>query len=152
DVRHPDVGPVEGQSLREDAAAKVPSNAPSLARSLVTVLPPPPVLLFVTQMLAPSKPRVLGWPGTAKLVVWFASYQCRMATCLGFLVELVTSANAKPHQARARVARMIRRIVFDNKVQSPKWASEKQPMQLGDASTASRLSYYRCSPPRSLLL
>src|SRR5215472_276071 len=93
-------------------AAKVPKTAPSLARSFVTVCP----WWSVTQMLAPSKATPVGDCTTGKLVVRLAGYQCRIAICAGFLVELVTPpwASAEPHsQARARGARMLRRIAFD---------------------------------------
>src|SRR5215472_3623228 len=102
--------------------ANVPNRAPSLARSLVTLLEPG----STTQTLSPSKvtpnglrPRAVP---TGKLVVRLAGYQCRVATCCGFFVELVTPpwASAEPHiQARARETRMLERIAFDIKMQSP---------------------------------
>src|SRR5215470_3321702 len=88
----------------------VPKMAPSLARSLVTVCD----VLLVTQMLAPSKVTPRASCPTGKLVVRLAGYQCKMAICLGFLVELVTWASAEPHsQARTKGARIIKRIAFD---------------------------------------
>src|SRR5262249_41029313 len=78
---------------------KVPSMAPSLARTLLTPFEP-----FITQMLSPSKAMGPAPLGIAKLVVRLAGYQCRVATCWGFLDELITPtwASAEPHsQARA---------------------------------------------------
>src|SRR5215472_12988120 len=124
--------------------ANVPNRAPSLARSLVTLLEPG----STTQTLSPSKvtpnglrPRAVP---TGKLVVRLAGYQCRVATCCGFFVELVTPpwASAEPHiQARARETRMLERIAFDIKMQSP--------LLMSGSSIASRPSCYRYSPPRS---
>src|SRR5260370_13876951 len=56
------LAPSKATPLGPEPTAKVPSTAPSLARSLLTVLP----LLFVTQMLAPSKATPWGPAPTAK--------------------------------------------------------------------------------------
>src|SRR5260370_1456339 len=66
--------------------AKVPRTAPSLARNLVTLLLP----LLATQMLEPSKATAYGAVPVLNCVVRFALYQCRIATCSGFCVEVVT--------------------------------------------------------------
>src|SRR6202790_139099 len=65
---------------------KVPRSAPSLARSLSTVLS----ALFTTQILAPSRATPTGVFPTAMRVVRLALYQCRVAIWIGFLVELTT--------------------------------------------------------------
>src|SRR5258707_10880953 len=66
--------------------AKVPRTAPSLARNLVTLLLP----LLATQMLEPSKATAYGAVPVLNCVVRFALYQCRIATCRGFCVQVVT--------------------------------------------------------------
>src|SRR6516165_10711361 len=72
----------------EDRVAKVPSTAPSLGRILITLSF---CLERVTQTLLPSKiTPELEPPPRLKLVVRLAGYQCRMAICWGFLVELAT--------------------------------------------------------------
>src|SRR5258708_22032532 len=60
---------------------KVPSIAPSLARSLLTLL----VYQVVTQMFAPSKATLLLQPGSTVncIPVWFVGYQRKRATCKG---------------------------------------------------------------------
>src|SRR5215469_15981911 len=92
-------------------ARNVPKLAPSTARSLLTAFEP----FTITQMLSPSKAMDPAPLGKANFVVRLAGYQRRVATCWGFLVEVVTPpwASAEPHSpARARGTRMLKRIVF----------------------------------------
>src|ERR1700693_5703496 len=93
--------------------AKVPSVVPSLARSLVTLLPS----LFTTQMLAPSKATATGPLPTGNCVVTLASYQCRMATWSGFLVESTTpfccARVGTDNNDRAKTLRTTQRSGFD---------------------------------------
>src|SRR5260370_663662 len=84
--------------------------APSLARSLVTLLLP----AFATQMWAPSKAKNKGSVPTPKVAVKSALYQCRMATWRGFLIELVTCASVDTDvDDRASRLRTIKRRDFD---------------------------------------
>src|SRR6202795_3564026 len=91
---------------------KVPRSAPSLARSLSTVLS----ALFTTQILAPSRATPTGVFPTAMRVVRLALYQCRVAIWIGFLVELTTPFCAKVDtdtNDRAKTLRTAKRMDFD---------------------------------------
>src|SRR5262249_43230392 len=83
-----------------DKGPKFPSTAPSLGRTLNTRS------VVVAQMLAPSKITSTALVTLLKFVVRFAGYQCKMAICLGFFVELVTppcaDATAHVHESASR--------------------------------------------------
>src|ERR1017187_5064945 len=85
-------------------AGKVPSTAPVLARSLVTLLPPK----FATQILAPSKATPTGLVPTenCKLAV-FAGYQRRIATWSGLGVSAGDAAMAPLGNTVTATKRMV---------------------------------------------
>src|SRR6266702_2661824 len=95
------------------SVGKVPRVAPLLARSLVTVL----LLSFVTQILAPSKATPNGSLPTGNCVVRFALYQCKIATCRGFSVELATPRSegtcARDSSDKAKTIKTASRMDFD---------------------------------------
>src|SRR2546430_1382210 len=84
------------------AKVQVPAHAPSLARSLVTL----PSDRFDTQRLAPSKATPSGPFPTPNDAVWFAPYQCRIAICSGFRVELTTPLAAMRPSAPDRSTKL----------------------------------------------
>src|SRR6267143_562906 len=84
------------------AKVQVPAHAPSLARSLVTL----PSDRFDTQRLAPSKATPSGPFPTPNDTVWFAPYQCRIAICSGFRVELTTPLAAMRPSAPDRSTKL----------------------------------------------
>src|SRR5204863_382553 len=75
--------------------AKVPSTAPSLARSLVTMLPP----VFVTQMLAPSKATPRGSGSTANVPSVVPSLARSLVTLLlsKFVTQMLAPSKATPY-------------------------------------------------------
>src|ERR1035438_3270600 len=68
----------------------VPRIVPSLGRILITLLLPK----LVIHRFCPSNATPYGAVPVVNCVVWLPLYQCRIATCCGFCVELVTPVGA----------------------------------------------------------
>src|SRR5439155_10754110 len=117
--------------------ANVARVVPSLGRSFVMVLPK----VLAIHRFSPSKTTPVGNPATENCVVWFASYQCRVATCSGFLPELGPSC-AYDVGARARANEKTTRSktagILYFKVSSPSSLNLERTGRL-------RLLSFRCS-------
>jgi hypothetical protein len=76
--------PTKGYAQRSVSLGKAAEDRTVTCTPFVTVLSGAAfVPLFATQMLAPSKAAPSGNPLTENCVVWFAPYQCKVATYNG---------------------------------------------------------------------